>query len=64
MVLNKIMERENKMATQKMSDQEWSDIYVVFTMSLSTKKLKVTLIALLFQVLLVLNQIQRLSETI
>ena len=55
MVLNKNMERENKMATQKMADQEWSDIYVLFTMSLSMIKLKVTLIALLFQVLLVLN---------
>ena len=47
-----------------MADQEWSDIYVAFTMSLRAFKLWEKLIALLFQVFLNTSQIQKLGEAI
>ena len=45
-----------------MTDQKGFDIYVIFTMKLCVLKLWEMLIALLFQVFLVSNQIQRLRE--
>ena len=42
--------------TQKMADQEWFDVYVVFTMILCVFKLQETLITLLSKLTKVLNQ--------
>ena len=39
-----------------MVDEKWSDIIVVFTVSLCALKLQETLVILLFEVVLVLNQ--------
>ena len=47
-----------------MADQEWSDIYIVLTISFLGAQIIGRLQALLFQALWVLNQTQKLSETI